>query len=91
MGLLLGSVHRSKEIPSKWIKGLFHYKEIEQLIKDTSKFILNSSGRINGLFFADGTPDLSHLQFTLPIPSHEMKTPNLLFCETCKDDGNCKI
>jgi len=90
IGLILGAIHGSHNIPSKWKMGLHNYQSISLLIENTVQFIRTSSAKITGLFEPNNLPDLRNLEFQIPNPTKMMKGDEQLFCEACKD-GFCKI
>jgi hypothetical protein len=90
IGLILGSIHGSNSIPSKWKIGLHNYQSIRQLIENTVQFIRTSSAKITGLFGSNNLPDLSKLEYPIPTPTKQMKGDEKLFCEACSE-GFCKI
>lgn len=90
IGLILGAIHGSNSIPSKWKMGLHNYQSIKELIQNTVQFIRSSSAKITGLFESNNLPDLRNLVYQIPTPSKMMKGDEQLFCEACSE-GFCKI
>jgi len=90
IGLILGAIHGSNNIPSKWKMGLHNYQSITLLIENTVQFIRTSSAKITGLFESDNLPDLCNLEFEIPTPKKMMKGDEQLLCEACSE-GFCKI
>jgi len=90
IGLLLGAVHKSSGIPKHWKTGLHAYTALGQLIPATADFISMTSGKITGRFLSNRKPDLSNLQFSLPVLSNPIQKMSILNCDSCKE-GNCNI
>lgn len=90
IGLILGAIHGSNSIPSKWKMGLHNYQSLNELIQNTVQFIRSSSAKITGLFESNNQPDLRNLVFQIPIPSKMMKGDEKLSCEACSE-GFCPI
>jgi len=90
IGLILGAIHGSNNIPPNWKTGLHNYQSIKPLIEHTVLFIRSSSAKINGLFESNNQPDLCNLEFEIPTPTKIMKGDEKLFCEACSE-GFCKI
>jgi hypothetical protein len=90
IGLILGAVHGTNGIPSKWKSGLHNYQSINELIQNTVQFIRSSSAKITGLFESNNLPDLRSLVFQIPTPSKTMKGDEELFFEACNEDSCIK-